>query len=348
MTHFGTLFYAPIEEYEQKGNFGAWTDIYALAATLYVLLIGKEKIPSQLSTVRKIEYLTNRKDPLPTPKQLNPKLSDGINKAILKGMAIEPSDRPQSIEKWISLLKLPVEESQNSQKILSKIDDHILIDSLQKKIIYPSRQKTKNYSPENINRLIAIGFQFDSADNIFREGLARVTINNKKGYINKNGQQIIPCQFDNAYIFGESGLAAVEKDGKWGYIDKNGKQIIPCRFDKIYGLSEGLAAVKKDGKWGYIDKNGKQVIPYEFDVCSHFREGLAAVGKDGKYGFINNDGKQVISCQFEYNQFDDRDYEDLFGYMFDPNDHFNIYFSEGLARVQKDGKFGYIFNPLSM
>ena len=104
MSHFGTLFYAPIEEYEQKGNFGAWTDIYALAATLYVLLVGRAKTPSQLSTIRKIEYLANKRDSLPTPKQINSDISDRTNEAILKGMAIEPGDRPKIVQDWLNLL----------------------------------------------------------------------------------------------------------------------------------------------------------------------------------------------------------------------------------------------------
>jgi serine/threonine protein kinase len=38
MTSNGTRFYMPVEQYQENGNCGAWTDIYALAATLYVLV----------------------------------------------------------------------------------------------------------------------------------------------------------------------------------------------------------------------------------------------------------------------------------------------------------------------
>jgi hypothetical protein len=75
----------------------------SLAATLYVLLVGET--PGQLSTVRKYEYSIDRKDPLPTAKQQNPNLSDRINEAIIRGMAIEPQNRPKSMQEWLKLLK---------------------------------------------------------------------------------------------------------------------------------------------------------------------------------------------------------------------------------------------------
>ena len=81
----------------------AWTDVYALAATLYTLVVGKPQ--ALFSHIRKYEFAFNNRDPLIPPKQHLPELSDRINKAILKGLAIEPGDRPQTIQEWLDLLK---------------------------------------------------------------------------------------------------------------------------------------------------------------------------------------------------------------------------------------------------
>ena len=94
MTNARTERYAPIEQYQRNGNFGAWTDVYALAATLYALVTERPPIPSE---IRK----EVQPDVLIPPKQFNPELTDYINEAILKGMAIEPADRPQSVEEWL-------------------------------------------------------------------------------------------------------------------------------------------------------------------------------------------------------------------------------------------------------
>jgi hypothetical protein len=53
----------------------------------------------------------------------------------------------------------------------------------------------------------------------------------------------------------------VKLDNKWGYIDKSGKEIIPLRYDDGRIFMDGLAAVKLNNKWGFIDKTGKEVVP---------------------------------------------------------------------------------------
>jgi formylglycine-generating enzyme required for sulfatase activity len=94
MTGLLTEGYGPIEQYENRGHFGAYTDVYALAATLYNLLTGEMPFPSKF----------RRHAPLPPPKQLNPNISDRVNNAIVKGMAFEPQDRPQTVQEWLNLL----------------------------------------------------------------------------------------------------------------------------------------------------------------------------------------------------------------------------------------------------
>jgi hypothetical protein len=92
-------------------------------------------------------------------------------------------------------------------------------------------------------------------------------------------------------------MAAVQKDGKWGYVDNNGNEIIPfiyCvskvnRVSNAGDFSEGLASVENDeGKWGYIDKTGKEVIPFIYGNAKGFSEGVAAISQDGRWGIIKN------------------------------------------------------------
>lgn len=61
-------------------------------------------------------------------------------------------------------------------------------------------------------------FTYDDANN-FSEGLARVRLNNKYGFIDKQGKVIIPIKYDYVDTFSE-GLARVELNEKYGFIDK--------------------------------------------------------------------------------------------------------------------------------
>ncbi|MBW4509959.1 MAG: GUN4 domain-containing protein [Scytonematopsis contorta HA4267-MV1] len=104
MTNSMTEGYAPIEQYENRGHFGAYTDVYALAATFYNLLTGEMPFPAQF----------RKHAQLPPPKQLNPRISDRVSDAIVKGMALEPQERPQTVREWLELIN-PKSQPENLQ-----------------------------------------------------------------------------------------------------------------------------------------------------------------------------------------------------------------------------------------
>ena len=102
-TEFVSKGFAPIEQYDRRSQRGAYTDIYGLAATLYALVTGKKP---ETSIIRDRHLTKYKSDSLISPQQLNPKLSDRVNHAILTGMKIEPELRPQSVQDWLNLLEV--------------------------------------------------------------------------------------------------------------------------------------------------------------------------------------------------------------------------------------------------
>ena len=105
MTEVKTEGYAPIEQYQRQGHFGYYTDVYALAATLYTLLTTRVPIPSN--------YRAEYDVLLPPPKKYNQQISDQVNAAIIKGMELESINRPQTIREFRELLGLLVEPVAN-------------------------------------------------------------------------------------------------------------------------------------------------------------------------------------------------------------------------------------------
>ena len=116
MDHF-----SPPEQYSQLAKIAPYSDVYSLAATLYVLVTAQLPNPAKL---RQYKDLT-------PPQQLNPNLSDRLNQGIIKGMALNPAQRPQYLRDWLQLLKdnrpspslspKIQPQSSNSQKSQSKI-----------------------------------------------------------------------------------------------------------------------------------------------------------------------------------------------------------------------------------
>lgn len=97
MTRVVTPGYAPLEQYRGEGRFGPSTDVYGLAATCYRLATGKVPVSA-------IERDAGAE--LPAPRKLNPALSKAMSDAILDGLELEPSHRPQDLDSFLSRLGL--------------------------------------------------------------------------------------------------------------------------------------------------------------------------------------------------------------------------------------------------
>ncbi|MEA5621812.1 WG repeat-containing protein [Nostoc sp. UHCC 0251] len=180
----------------------------------------------------------------------------------------------------------------------------------------------------------------------FSEGKAYICHVSTCGYINTSGNEVIERKFTGAGRFSE-GLAPVKTDGKWEYINKAGAFSIRQSFDEAYQFRESLAPVKKDNQWIYIDKDGEPVIQGKFDKISYFSEGLAAVKQDNKWGYINRQGNIVIQPQFDEPRDTRRRFDcdatDIIGNKAECKHLDNKHdFSEGLAAVYMNGKWGYI------
>ncbi|MEI3649702.1 MAG: serine/threonine-protein kinase [Dolichospermum lemmermannii FEM_B0920] len=111
-TVFATEGYTPIEQYIHRWHRGEYTDVYALSATLYVLLTGYSQpqpgiyyhfLPSALE--RDNAIANNEVDPLQPPNKINNEnISEYVNKAILRGMAFSPNKRPETVQSWLNML----------------------------------------------------------------------------------------------------------------------------------------------------------------------------------------------------------------------------------------------------
>jgi serine/threonine-protein kinase len=87
--------FAPYEQIT-RGTSKPTVDIYSLAATLYYGVTGQK--PS-VSLARKVDN-----QPLIPPQRFISGISNKLNQAILKGMALEAKDRPKSMQLWLEML----------------------------------------------------------------------------------------------------------------------------------------------------------------------------------------------------------------------------------------------------
>ena len=100
--------FAPLEQLNGSRNQGAFTDVYGLAATLYYLVTKQRPLSAQKRSQTKPDRL------LP-PQYYSPDISDRFNDAIMKGLALNANDRPQTIDEWLNLI--PKSKEQLTKKL---------------------------------------------------------------------------------------------------------------------------------------------------------------------------------------------------------------------------------------
>ena len=117
----------------------------------------------------------------------------------------------------------------------------------------------------NSDHCWVINPQFEDAES-FSDGLARVLLSDKFGFIDRTGKMVIKPQFEHADSFSE-GLAPVRLGGKKGFIDRTGKMVINPQFaygweDEIFGIrfSDGLTRVSLGDKDFKINRAGQILL----------------------------------------------------------------------------------------
>ncbi len=99
--------YAPIEQYSSTGKQGTWTDVYAVAATLYFMLSGQVPISAADRS---------GKDSLPDIAAFCPGIPRDVSEAVMQCLSVAVNNRPKKVSALLDALSeatktLPVDDS---------------------------------------------------------------------------------------------------------------------------------------------------------------------------------------------------------------------------------------------
>lgn len=177
---------------------------------------------------------------------------------------------------------------------------------------YKGKAVAQNNEHEDViideNFAITKKLEFTTVRGRFSYGLAqvnkrkaKVTLNDKWGYINTNGDIVIPIIYDDVWGF-EEGISKVQLKNKQGYIDTTGKEIIPVKFQYVWNLNQqikGMILVHnkttmggRQKEFGLFDKFGNEILKPIYDQII-LKNGMLLVTLNNKKYFVNMKGEFV-------------------------------------------------------
>ena len=200
----------------------------------------------------------------------------------------------------------------------------------------------------------------------FSSGLAAVRFNNKWGYLDTNGKMAIYPKYNEANVF-SGGYTTIRLDTKYLVVDSAGHEfeIKAGNIKSTKKFTNGLAPFKgENGLMGFIRTDGTIAIEPKYKSVGDFINKIAWVKtKKNKLGYINSAGQEIIAPQYAIAH--DFDQENTIALVKSYDEarekHYSYYinasgeiikpkikitkfsdFSNGLAKVEENGKFGFI------
>jgi hypothetical protein len=142
--------------------------------------------------------------------------------------------------------------------------------------------------------------KFERADRL-NDGLARVTLNGKVGFIDRSGNFVIEPVFDKAWWFEPGvGRTSAEQDGAFGVIDKTGAWVFRTNYQQIHFAFNGKDhsvfgwEFKKADRWGLLDLDGGMVLGADFDQpIQRCADGRLQAYKDKEWLYFKEDGSPL-------------------------------------------------------
>lgn len=209
--------------------------------------------------------------------------------------------------------------------------------------------------------VVPIKYKF--ASTVISKELYRVgNFSGKETLLSYRGKQLCGWYDKFEYFYEERGIAIFKQNGKYGLLDwKHNKEVVSAKYDKINKLSGNKDRVIfcQNGKYGVLDLTSlKEVVSAKYDSfdspqgrrikflqnkktgildldsyeeilpathlifdCCQVNEKFLPVYEDHRVGYLNTEtGKLAFDCVFDEAE----------------------KFSEGSARVKKNGKYGVI------
>jgi hypothetical protein len=163
-------------------------------------------------------------------------------------------------------------------------------------------QKDKLWGLARVDGSWLVEPKFERVDSLV-DGLARVTMNGKVGFIDRTGKFVIEPVLDKAWPFSAAlGRTSVQRGAISGVIDKTGAWVFQTDYQEVlpaisfrHGQSTAFGwNFRNAEKWGLLDFDGHVVLEAEFDQPIQYCDGgRLSVEKNKESLYFKADGSAL-------------------------------------------------------
>ncbi len=144
----------------------------------------------------------------------------------------------------------------------------------------------------------------------------------KYGLMNSKGKVLANNVYEEFINFYGNDATWIKKGNKYGALNTKGKEVIPPIYDGVSGPENETFAVKKEGKYAIFTTSGKQLTDFVYEQVNLLSDDVFTVKKGTNWLLLDK------KCQFI------KDLGDSYAFVGG--------FEQGLARISKNGKWGFL------
>lgn len=142
---------------------------------------------------------------------------------------------------------------------------------------------------------------------VFSEGLAAVMQDDKIGFINTDGEVVIPFQYDYTdecamwdfgIVFHEGLCCMTNAEGQIGLINPEGEWVLYPEYDEIWVPRFGHRILIKDSVYGVADTTGRIVYPVTYGYIDIMEDSFVLT-KGGRRWEEDRNGNTITGFMFD-------------------------------------------------
>lgn len=124
----------------------------------------------------------------------------------------------------------------------------------------------------------------------------------KYGYINADGEEIIPCIFTNAYRFWHGLAVVMDEEEEWGAVNLQGDMLIDCAYEELNtSYAPNIILAKEYGYWGAFSLGGECILDTDYEEIQVGNMGTITALEDsyGEWDYYDYNGNLLQPYSYE-------------------------------------------------